>query len=67
MFAELKSSIEANKGVIDLAIFKKIGTLKICDTSEIKAEKLDYCTNSLIVTREASKMVEQVLKSHKNH
>ena len=58
IFAELKKSIDANKGVIDLAIFKKIGTLKICDTTETDADKLNYCTNPLMLKRETSKMVE---------
>ena len=59
LFAELKTALDAKKGILDLAIFKKIGDLKICDTDTIDADKLDYCTNPLMVKRQPSKMVEQ--------
>ena len=48
-----------------MAIFKKIGALKICQTEETDADNLDYCTNPLMLKREASKMVEQIYKQNK--
>lgn len=64
IFAELKTSIAANKGVLDLEIFRKIGDLKICETHEHKGEKMAHCANTNLVLRQPTKMLEQTFKKN---
>jgi hypothetical protein len=67
---ELKKSVKESKdGVIDLEMFKKVGTLKICQSQEAKVtdECLKNSVNAALLDREVKEVVEGMTKMKKNY
>ena len=64
-----KSKDDSKSGVIDLDLFKKVGELKMCQTSESKAtdDILKTSVNAALVERDVKETIEAVTKMKKNY